>query len=155
MFPSRKRWEKQLPMKYFNVKVLRNANFRFKILFWKRVLKWLGKPLRESCGTSSQVEQHCHLLAKSLKFTQILPWVFSRGYTQRGEGNGNPLQYSCLESPRDGEAWWAAVYGVAQSRTPLKQVSCSTLRGGPDTKSRFKSIISFTLKNLLRDVSKI
>ena len=34
-----------------------------------------------------------------------------------GEGNGNPLQYSCLENPRDGEAWWAALYGVAQSRT--------------------------------------
>ena len=31
--------------------------------------------------------------------------------------NGNPLQYSCLESPRDGRAWWAAVYGVAQNRT--------------------------------------
>ena len=39
---------------------------------------------------------------------------------QFGEGNGNPLQYSCLEDPRDGEAWWAAVYGVAQSRTRLK-----------------------------------
>ena len=38
-----------------------------------------------------------------------------------GEGNGNPLQCSCLESPRDGGAWWAAVYGVAQSRTRLKQ----------------------------------
>ena len=37
-----------------------------------------------------------------------------------GEGNGNPLQYSCLENLRDGEAWWAAVYGVAQSRTRLK-----------------------------------
>ena len=37
-----------------------------------------------------------------------------------GEGNGNPLQYSCLENPRDGRAWWAAVYGVAQSRTRLK-----------------------------------
>ena len=36
-----------------------------------------------------------------------------------GEGNGNPLQYSCLENPRDGTAWWAAVYGVAQSRTWL------------------------------------
>ena len=32
-----------------------------------------------------------------------------------GEGNGNPLRYSCLENPRDGGAWWAAVYGVAQS----------------------------------------
>ena len=37
-----------------------------------------------------------------------------------GEGNGNPLQCSCLENPRDGEAWWAAVSGVAQSRTRLK-----------------------------------
>ena len=37
-----------------------------------------------------------------------------------GEGNGNPLQCSCLENPRDEEAWWAAVYGVAQSRTRLK-----------------------------------
>ena len=36
-----------------------------------------------------------------------------------GEGNGNPLQCSCLENPRDGGAWWAAVYGVAQSRTCL------------------------------------
>ena len=37
-----------------------------------------------------------------------------------GGGNGNPLQYSCLENPKDGGAWWAAVYGVAQSRTRLK-----------------------------------
>ena len=34
-----------------------------------------------------------------------------------GKGNGNPLHYSCLENPRDGGAWWAAIYGVAQSRT--------------------------------------
>ena len=40
-----------------------------------------------------------------------------------GEGNGNPLQCSCLENLRDGEAWWAAVYGVAQSRTRLKGFS--------------------------------
>ena len=37
-----------------------------------------------------------------------------------GEGNGNPLQCSCLENPRDGGAWWAAIYGVAQSRTRVK-----------------------------------
>ena len=36
-----------------------------------------------------------------------------------GEGNGNPLQYSCLENPRDGGAWWATVHGVAKSRTRL------------------------------------
>ena len=40
-----------------------------------------------------------------------------------GEGNDNPLQCSCLENPRDGGAWWAAVYGVAQSRTRLKRLS--------------------------------
>ena len=40
-----------------------------------------------------------------------------------GEGNGNLLQYSCLENSRDRGAWWAAVYGVAQSRTRLKQLS--------------------------------
>ena len=45
---------------------------------------------------------HCHF---------SLPFI--------GEGNGNPLQYSCLENPRDGGAWWAAVYGVTQSRTRL------------------------------------
>ena len=43
-----------------------------------------------------------------------------------GEGNGSPLQCSCLENPRDGGAWWAAVYGVAQSRTRLKRLSCSS-----------------------------
>ena len=42
-----------------------------------------------------------------------------------GEGNGNPLQCSCLENPRNGGAWWAAVYGVAQSRTRLKRLSSS------------------------------
>ena len=43
-----------------------------------------------------------------------------------GEGNGNPLQCSCLENPRDGGAWWAAIYGVAQSRTWLKRRSSSS-----------------------------
>ena len=43
-----------------------------------------------------------------------------------GEGNGNPLQCSCLENPRDGGAWWAAVYGIAQSRTQRKQLSSSS-----------------------------
>ena len=43
-----------------------------------------------------------------------------------GESKGNPLQCSCLENPRDGGAWWAAVYGVAQSRTRLKRLSSSS-----------------------------
>ena len=45
-----------------------------------------------------------------------------------GEGNGNPLQCSCLENPRDGGAWWAAVYLVAQSQTRLKRLSSSSIR---------------------------
>ena len=45
-----------------------------------------------------------------------------------GEGNGNPLQYSCLKNPRDRGAWWAAVYGIAQSRTRLTRLSSSSSR---------------------------
>ena len=44
-----------------------------------------------------------------------------------GEGNGNPLQCSCLENPRHGGAWWAAVSGVVQSRTRLKQLRSSSI----------------------------
>ena len=43
-----------------------------------------------------------------------------------GEGDGTPLQYSCLENPRDRGAWWVAIYGVVQSRTQLKQLSSSS-----------------------------
>ena len=43
-----------------------------------------------------------------------------------GEGNGNPLKCSCLENPRDGGAWWAAVYGVAQSQTRMNRLSSSS-----------------------------
>ena len=46
-----------------------------------------------------------------------------------GKGNGNPLQYSCLENPTDAGAWWAAVSGVAQSRTQLKRLSSSSILG--------------------------
>ena len=56
--------------------------------------------------------------------TQRLHFHFSLSCT--GEGNGNPLQRSCLENPRDGRAWWAAVYGVTQSRTRLKRLSSSS-----------------------------
>ena len=48
-----------------------------------------------------------------------------------GGGNGNPLQCSCLENPRDGGAWWAAGYGVAQSRTRLKRLSSSSSINAP------------------------
>ena len=54
---------------------------------------------------------------KELDTTERLHFHFSLSCI--GEGNGNPLQCSCLENPKDGRAWWAAVYGVAQSRTRL------------------------------------
>ena len=47
-------------------------------------------------------------------------------YVYTYEGNGNPLQCSCLENPRDGGAWWAAIYGVAQSWTRLKRLQSSS-----------------------------
>ena len=55
--------------------------------------------------------------------TERLPFHFSLSCI--GDGNGNPLQCSCLENPRDGGAWWVALYGVAQSRTRLKRLSSS------------------------------
>ena len=58
--------------------------------------------------------------------TEQLHFHFSLSCT--GEGNGNPLQCSCLENPRDKGAWWPAIYGVAQSWTRLKQLSSSSSR---------------------------
>ena len=88
---------------------------------WRR--KWQPTPVfmpGESHGQRSQVGYR--------------PWGCKESDTTElslslsciGEGNGNPLQYSCLENPRDGGAWWAAVYGVAQSRTRLKRLSSSS-----------------------------
>ena len=58
--------------------------------------------------------------------TERLP--FHSSLSCIGEGNGNPLQCSCLENPRDGGAWWAAVYGVTQSWTRLKWLSTKILQ---------------------------
>ena len=60
-----------------------------------------------------------------------------------GEGNGNPLQCSCLENPRDGEAWRAAIYGVAQSQTRLKRLS-----GGSSSLSLLQGIFPTQWSNL-------
>ena len=60
---------------------------------------------------------------EELDMTEQLPFHFPLSCI--GEGNGNPLQCSCLENPRDRAAWWAAIYGVAQSWTWLKRLSSS------------------------------
>ena len=78
-------------------------------LAWK--IPWMEEPGRLQSMGSLRVE---HDSVTSLSLSCI------------GEGNGNPLQCSCLENPRDGGAWWAAVYGVAQSRTRLKGLSSSS-----------------------------
>ena len=67
-----------------------------------------GRRSLEGCGSWGRCESDMTEASLSL-FTSII-----------GEGNGTPLQCSCLENPRDGGAWWAAVCGVAQSRTRLK-----------------------------------
>ena len=66
-----------------------------------------------------------HGVAKNRTLTEQLHFHFSLSCI--GEGNGNPLQCSCLENPRDGGAWWAAVYRVAQSWTRLKGLSSSSM----------------------------
>ena len=66
---------------------------------------------------------------------------FSPGKIKPGKGNGTSLQYSCLENPRDGGAWWAAVYGVTQSRTRLKWLSSSS-----SSKIKLPRSTSFVLK---------
>ena len=80
---------------------------------------------------------HSSTLAWKIPWTKEPGWLHSMGslrvrhdwvssLSRTGEGNGSPLQCSCLENPRDCGAWWAAVYGVAQSRTRLKWLSSSS-----------------------------
>ena len=64
-----------------------------------------------------------HGVAKSWTRLSDFTFTFHFSLSCIGEGNGNPLQCSCLENPRDGGAWWAAVYGVTQSQTRLKRPS--------------------------------
>ena len=67
-----------------------------------------------------------HGVAKSWTRLSDFSFTFHFPLSCIGEGNGNPLQCSCLENPRDGGAWWEAVYGVTQSWTRLKRLSSSS-----------------------------
>ena len=68
-------------------------------------------------------------IKQSLCTLEIVFYLKLEFLTCIGEGNGTPLQCSCLENPRDGGAWWAAVYGVAQSQTRLKRLSSMSMYG--------------------------
>ena len=77
---------------------------------------------------SSSMRRESYELRISLIFEISCKEFFFNDHSRAfvGEGNGNPLRCSCLENPRDGGAWWAAVYGVAQSWTRLKRFSSSS-----------------------------
>ena len=96
----------------------------FTFMHWRR--KWQPTPVflpGKSHGQRSLVG--CSLWGhEELDTTDQLHFHFSVSCI--GEGNGNPIQCSCLENPRDGGAWWAAVYGVTQSQTGLKWLSSSS-----------------------------
>ena len=77
-------------------------------------------------------------------------WLTSLSLPCIGEGNGNPLQCSCLENHRDGRAWWAAIYGVAQSWTRLKRLSSSSSSRVTKKSTRMQSYDTSCLWGLCR-----
>ena len=82
---------------------------------------WTSLPANSPPRSSQSTELN------SLYYTVTSHWLsISHTVVCIGEGNGNPLQCSCLQNPRDGGAWWAAVSGVARSRTRLKRLSSSS-----------------------------
>ena len=87
---------------------------------------WLSELWSSFLYSSSVYSCHLFLISSASvrSTTEQLHFHFSLSCI--GEGNGNLLQCSCLENPRDGGAWWAAVYGVAQSQTRLNRFSSSS-----------------------------
>ena len=118
----------------------------FTVMHWRR--KWQPTPVLlpgKTCGQRSLVG--CSPCGRGESdTTEWLHFHFSLSCI--GEGNGNPLQCSCLENPRDGGAWWAVVYGVTQSPTRLKQLSSSS--SSRYWYKGFISINSFHPQNSLR-----
>ena len=98
---------------------------------------WTGRPgVLQSIGSQSQTQLTWIELTEhdTNRIKERIIWLFinryiwqnSRPQGHNREGNGSPLQYSCLENPVDRGAWWAAVYGVTQSRTRLKWLSSTS-----------------------------
>ena len=96
-----------------------------------------GNPLQYSCLENAQRKWKCSSCHGQRCLVGWSPWGrwelntteglrFHFSLSCIGGGNGNPLQCSCLENPRDSRAWWAAIYGVTQSWTQLKRLSSSS-----------------------------
>ena len=106
-----------------------------------RILEWFARPssrgsfwLRDQTGSPA-------LQANSLPLSHQGSPIYILLCIKSIEGNGNPIQCSCLENPRDGGAWWAAISGVAQIWTQLKRLSSSSsreVRGCGDKRERVK-----------------
>ena len=95
---------------------LSDFSFTFTFMHWRR--KWQPIPVflpGESQGQESLVD--CRLWGRTESDTTEATW--QQQHARIGEGNGTPLQYSCLENPMGGGAWWAAVHGVTRSQTQL------------------------------------
>ena len=132
-------WKFQLSMKW------RLSLYNLSIKYSKQNLTCWNELRRQIAMICPQILKkamapHSSTLAWKIPWTEEpgrLPWSrwesdptewlhFHFSLSCIGEGNGNPLQCSCLENPRDGGAWWAALYGVAQSQTWLKRLSSSS-----------------------------
>ena len=127
-------WQHQLPS-HGNMSLPRNFAFPLKCSDWVSVSVTKRSDLYSFVATHSstlawqipRIEEPGRLQSMGLlgvDTTERLHFHFSLSCI--GEGNGNPLQCSCLENPRDGGAWWAVIYGVEQSQTQLKQLSSSS-----------------------------
>ena len=130
-------WNPEIGVKMSNFFYLRKTISRtnFNLVIWDRRRQWHPTPVLlpgKSHGWRSL--EGCSPWGRyGSDTTERLHFHFSLSCI--GGGNGSPLQCSCLENPRDGGAWWAAVYGVAQSRTRLKWLSSSSSKiwdQGPD-----------------------
>ena len=111
--PSNLPWFMDLTIQFLCNIVEKAMATHSSILAWK--IPWTEEPRLQSMGS---------LRVK----TWLSNFPFTFHFSCIGEGNDNPLQCSCLENPRDGGAWWATVYGVAQSQTQLKRLSSSSMQ---------------------------
>ena len=135
-FPMSKQYIlKQGKMIYFIIKSIHS-------LFLLSFGKWQHSGISKSSQSEGKIFEGNSCLEKSHGWRSLVgcsPWCRTESDTTEwlhfhfslscvGKGNGNTLQYSCLENPRDRGAWWAAVYGIAQSRTRLEWLSSSSSR---------------------------